>query len=103
MLVLSILVDYLTKNNMNNLTYNSFLNLAARFGEPEIRATEMCVEQFRFPRSRKRRIRNKWAKRPVNWRPARRGYLDKAANVLYVHPEVLTQMKKAVDKPPQSP
>jgi len=26
-------------------------------------------EQFRFPRSKKKRIRKKWASRPENWRP----------------------------------
>jgi len=30
---------------------------------------EYLVEQFRFPKSRKKRIRNKWAKRPQNLRP----------------------------------
>lgn len=29
------------------------------------------VEQFRFPRSKKSRIRRKWAMRPENWRPAK--------------------------------
>lgn len=29
------------------------------------------LEQFRFPRTKKRRIRNKWSNRPENWRKAR--------------------------------
>jgi hypothetical protein len=33
-----------------------------------IESTAM-IEQFRFPKSRKKRIRKKWAKRPQNWRP----------------------------------
>lgn len=27
------------------------------------------IEQFRFPKSKKKRIRNKWEKRPENFRP----------------------------------
>lgn len=31
--------------------------------------SEFLVEQFRFPRSKKKRIRKKWANRQENWRP----------------------------------
>lgn len=31
------------------------------------------IEQFRFPRSKKTRIRKKWAMKPVNWRRKRIG------------------------------
>lgn len=34
--------------------------------------TESVFVQFRFPRSRKRRIRNKWKKRRCNWRCEKR-------------------------------
>jgi hypothetical protein len=77
---------------MTNLTADSLIRMANNLFAPTIRATELCVEQYRFPKTRKRRIRAKWAKRPANWRPARRGYLDTAHNVLYVHPDTLAQM-----------
>lgn len=35
---------------------------------PEVRVFDFR-EQFRFPRTKKRRIRRKWAKNPANWRP----------------------------------
>jgi hypothetical protein len=46
-----------------------------------------CMEQFRFPKSKKKRIRNKWAKRPENWRPMRTALLTPEA--LYCHPALL--------------
>jgi hypothetical protein len=38
--------------------------------EPTRNKRDSCAicEQFRFPRSKKKRIRKKWAKRPENWR-----------------------------------
>lgn len=34
-----------------------------------LKLTLLTKEQFRFPRSKKVRIRKKWAKNPENWRP----------------------------------
>lgn len=44
------------------------------------------VEQFRFPKSKKRRIRNKWAKRPENWRPMRRAMI--MGDMVLMHPSL---------------
>lgn len=59
--------------------------------------SENVVEQFRFPRTKKRRIRNKWAKRPVNFRPARRFYATNDA--IYVHPVMWERLRKQIDPP----
>lgn len=53
--------------------------------------SEYCVEQFRFPRTKKRRIRNKWAQRDINFRPARKGFL--MGNDLIVHPTVAARLR----------
>lgn len=55
------------------------------------------TEQFRFPRTKKRRIRNKWSKRPENWRPSRRAYLT--GDTLYVHPKMATLIRAQMDTP----
>jgi hypothetical protein len=47
------------------------------------------TEQFRFPRTKKRRIRKKWAMRPENIRPMEKALWDGLRNVFYVHPRSL--------------
>jgi len=54
--------------------------------------SENVVEQFRFPRTKKRRIRNKWSKRSINFRPARRAY--QGFDGLYVHPVMWERLGK---------
>ncbi len=50
------------------------------------------VEQFRFPRSRKQRIRAKWAKRPENFRPdLKRGYM--MGDTFICHPIFAAQLR----------
>lgn len=41
-------------------------------------------EQFRFPRTKRRRIREKWATRQGNWRPSGNSY--RIGNDVYLHP-----------------
>lgn len=53
-----------------------------------------CVEQFRFPRSKKKRIRAKWAKRPANFRPARRAYL--MGDKLICHPQFAAKLRRSL-------
>lgn len=53
--------------------------------------SEHVLEQFRFPRSKKKRIRNKWAKRACNFRPAREMYMDAMGNV-YVHESMMGRL-----------
>jgi hypothetical protein len=55
-------------------------------------STPMMMEQYRFPRSKKKRIRNKWAKRPENYRPCRQGLYAEDGS-LYMHPEVAARWR----------
>jgi hypothetical protein len=54
---------------------------------PKIVTSTAMVEQFRFPRSKRRRIRAKWEKRPRNFRPMRAAFFYEAGNVIYCHPQ----------------
>lgn len=51
------------------------------------------VRQYRFPRSKKRRIRRKWSRRVENLRtvPWPWGYL--LAGVVYAHPQVIERLR----------
>lgn len=49
--------------------------------------------QFRFPRSRKRRIRKKWAARENNYKYIPNIYYDAARNVIYAHPSIAQKMR----------
>ncbi len=42
--------------------------------------------QCRFPRSRKRRVQKKWAKRAANWKPSRVRFVVNVGGVLVMHP-----------------
>jgi hypothetical protein len=58
---------------MSTLQWSDIAEAKKRFDSlPPVRPLEIKVfdfrEQFRFPRTKKRRIRNKWKKRPENWR-----------------------------------
>lgn len=46
--------------------------------------------QFRFPRSKKKRIRNKWASRPNNRKPDRHFYIIDGK--YFCHPAVLNSV-----------
>lgn len=52
------------------------------------------VEQFRFPRTKKRRIRNKWAKRPENQRPASKAVL--MGDAFVCHPFFAARLRKEI-------
>ena len=54
-------------------------------------------KQYRFPRTKKRRTRKKWAKRPQNyrWSPWDRAY--EINGVLYMHPTMIHRLKVACD------
>lgn len=55
-------------------------------------STMTAVEQFRFPRTKKRRIRKKWAARRENFRPDPNIYHIAGAG--YVgHPATIAKMK----------
>lgn len=64
-----------------------------------IAGIRICVsdtvrEQYRFPRTKKRRIRNKWSAREVNWRPARKALQTEDA--IYMHPTFYAQFKDSL-------
>lgn len=56
-----------------------------------------CVErkQWRFPRSKKRRTRNKWTKREENVRYEPRAFqLVNEPNKIFCHPEFAAQLRR---------
>ncbi len=66
----------------------------------------MCDRiQTRFPRSKKKRIRKKWAKNPKNWSnvPWKQGYLVAdplfgSDPVLHVHPQMVEELAKRLQE-----
>lgn len=54
--------------------------------------------QWRFPRSKKKRIRRKWAKKPGNWRISVRYDAWRMGDTVVMHPEALKYLKQQVDK-----
>ncbi len=57
-----------------------------------IETPALDMVQFRFPKSKKKRIRKKWAKRPENWRPNNKAYLA-FDGTLYVSPHMKRSLK----------
>ena len=55
-------------------------------------------KQVKFPRSKKRRIRKKWAKNPANyeWIPWDRVY--QMGGTLVMHPMMLVKLKKVLNE-----
>ena len=52
------------------------------------------VEQFRFPRSKSKRIKNKWQKKPTNFRPAKHTLMDQRRGIVYCHPAVAEELRR---------
>jgi hypothetical protein len=52
--------------------------------------------QFRFPKTWKKRIRKKWAKRPENYRVVPRKDVYRVGDRLLMHPALWEELKKAV-------
>lgn len=54
--------------------------------------------QLRFPRSKRRRIRRKWAKRPGNmeWRPCPGVMYDDVNKVVIGHPDTILRLKARI-------
>jgi hypothetical protein len=63
---------------------------------PHIISTLFAVErkQVRFPRSKKKRIRNKWAKREENYRVSPRIY--RLGGDLYAHPSIYQRLLREI-------
>ena len=49
--------------------------------------------QYRFPRSKKARIRKKWARRPQNWKSIARDQVFWVGNKLVCSPSILAKLK----------
>ena len=60
--------------------------------------------QVRFPRSKKKRIRRKWARDPRNWRmfPKTEIY-EIQGGVVFMHPDVAAELRKRLRKAPDGP
>lgn len=52
--------------------------------------------QFRFPRSKKRRIRKKWSKQPWNYRMVPRDYCYQIGNQLLVSPGLMAKIAREI-------
>lgn len=63
---------------------------------PRIYSTPLAVErkQYRFPRSKKKRIRNKWAKREQNYRYIPRIY--QLGDAIYAHPSLYQRLLREI-------
>lgn len=85
-------------SNLNALSFIKEILSKVPSIPTKIIASDSMLEQFRFPKSRKKRIRNKWAKRPENWRPARQGYYMAETNTVYVHSEIYEQIKNSMPR-----
>ena len=62
-------------------------------------APQFCFSetmQYRFPRSKKRRIRRKWQKDRRNWKsvPKLRAY--QIGDTIYMHPDVLNRLTQEI-------
>lgn len=64
-----------------------------RHGGFDIIETDMLEEQYRFPRSKKRRIRNKWKKNKNNWRPITNRAFKYGGKIL-CHPIFAAELRK---------
>jgi hypothetical protein len=64
--------------------------------EPRFFASEFCADyvQYRFPRSKKKRIKNKWYKREENWKTVPWKYFIhmEMDNSYYGHPSLLAEL-----------
>lgn len=61
------------------------------FGLQLVESPNLIV-QHRKPRSKKRRIRRKWAKRTENWRPDRHAY--QMGRQILVHPTMAAALRR---------
>lgn len=74
----------------------NILNIPNYLGGFEIyENAQLMQEWFRHPRSKKRRIRNKWKKNRKNWRPiTNRAY--RYGNKLICHPIFARKLREAI-------
>jgi hypothetical protein len=86
--------DEIDKTIRDSLVYGtSFNRWSHQEGSPfPVYTNYAIMEQFRFPSSKSRRIRKKWAKRAENFRPSRSIY--KTADGLFCHPQTEVKIKE---------
>jgi len=77
--------------------YDSDLITALQNGSVIVSAGIVRWQQFRFPRSKKRRIRAKWKARRENFRKEPGFFIDLDGRV-YMHPAIYAEYKKAMPK-----
>ena len=58
----------------------------------------MMKQQFRFPRTKAKRICRKWAKRPQNFRASREFLIDMRRGALYCHPQMFVELQRQIGK-----
>ena len=61
----------------------------------EVRTSSFLVDkvQFRFPRSKKKRMRKKWARQEKNYHFVPSNSIWTIGGSIYVHPQVLNRMR----------
>lgn len=77
---------------MNDLVYAGYRIKLSNFLSKKV--------QKNFPRSKKRRIRNKWAKRDCNYfsKPDDQVYIMEENKEMVMHPSVWAKMQKSLEK-----
>ena len=54
--------------------------------------------QFRFPKSKKKRIRKKWSKRPQNWKTTYKHVTYKMADSIIMSRKTWIEIQKEIEK-----
>lgn len=57
------------------------------------------TRQYRFPVTKKRRIRNKWSKRPINYKPREDVFYDEVRRIVYAHPMIAQRIREELNSP----
>lgn len=64
-------------------------------------SSPFCVSewaQFRFPRSKRRRIRAKWRKDRRNWKRIPTGEVYQIGDTLYMHPDMMAKLAEKIGR-----
>lgn len=84
------------KPNKENQAAFSQCNVIGSGGSLDVYPSPLMVQkvrvQFRFPKSKKKRIRIKWAKRPENWKVADKHFAVQIGNKLMVSPAIYQKL-----------
>ena len=58
-------------------------------------------EQYRFPRSKKKRIRKKWRRNERNWHTVPQRRIYRVGNCIYAHPVVIDELMYWINMKPK--